>query len=212
MRPLFAVLVCCGLHLTAPISPAQTPLPADAALRLQGADLPSVRGVAFSPDGKWIATRGEPSDPTKPRQLRIWDAATGKLVRSLECHDVPLTAMEFSPDGRFIAAGQPEHGAGIQVWDARSGRRVSRIDGGRGRFHFLPGGRQIAVVSAFGANDVVRVHDAVTGREVRRFVVDQNYRFVFSRDGSKLLSIRTGGRSLMRVYDVRSGKVLAKLD
>lgn len=213
MRIELAAALCVGLVLTlTPSAIAQNALPADAVLRLSAADLPSVRGVAFSPDGKQIATRGEPADPSKPRRIRIWDATTGKLIRSLECHDVPLTAIAFSPDGRFIAGGQPEHGAGIQVWDARSGRRVSRIDGGRGRFHFLAGGGEIAVVSAFGSNDVVRVHNTATGREVRRFIVDQNYRFVFSADGTKMLSIRTSGRSLMRVYDVQSGKVIAKID
>jgi len=214
---LIGLFVFRGSTTAVEVGNAAPPLPADAKLRLDGgtdgADtkpalktLPSVRGLVFSPDGKLIATRGEPEDPASPRLIRLWDAKTGRLVRTLEAHDAPLTSIRFSPDGRFLAAGQPDHGAGTQVWDVTTGRRVIRLDGGRGRVHFLPGSRQIAVVSAFGINDVVRVHDVGSGKEVRRFVVEQNYRYVFSPDGEKLLSLRTSGRTRLRLTDLATGK------
>ena len=192
-------------------------LPADAKLRLgvspgqpaprNGVKLPSVRGISFSPDGKLIAVRGEPGTP-KPRVVTIWNAGTGAFVRKLEVHNALITSMQFSPDGRFLATGQPVPGAGLQIWDVRNGRLVSRMDGGRGRVHFLPGGGQIAVVSSFGSDDVVRVHDVTSGKEVRRFVIALNYKFRFSADGSQILSLRTSGRETLRIIDVVSGKEL----
>jgi len=182
------------------------PLPAGVKLRLDS--LPSVRGIDFSPDGKTIAVRGEAADPKKPRIVSLWNAETGKHIRNIETHDAPLTSIEFSPNGRYLATGQPDHGAGLQIWDVRSGARISRMDGGRGKAHFLPGGGEIAAVSAFGSNDVVRVHDVRSGREVRRFVVEQSYRYAFSPDGSQLLSLRTAGRDVLRMIDVVKGTEL----
>jgi WD40 repeat protein len=197
-----------NLSILAVAFTAQKPaaLPADAKLRLNS--LSSVRGIVFSPDGTLLAVRGEPGDPKKPRIVSLFNAQTGKLIRNVETHDAPLTSIEFSPDGRYLATGQPQHGAGLQVWDARTGARVSRMDGGRGKAHFLPNSREIAVVSAFGGNDVVRVHDVRTGREVRRFVVEQSYHYVFSPDGSQLLSLRTSGRDVLRIIDVVKGTEL----
>jgi WD40 repeat protein len=188
------------------------PLPEDAKRRLGFVAgkpvLSSVRGIVFSPDGKLLAVRGEPGDPGKPRIVSLWNAPTGQLLRNIETHDAPLTSVRFSPDGRFLATGQPDHGAGLQIWDARTGARVSRMDGGRGKAHFLPSSREIAVVSAFGSNDVVRVHDVRTGKEVRRFVVEQSYHYVFSPDGSQLLSLRTSGRDVLRIIDIVKGTEL----
>lgn len=174
-----------------------------------GKSLPSLRGLAFSPDGKLLATRGEPSDPSKPRVVHIWEAATGKLSRVLELHDIPLTSIAFSPDGRYLATGQPDHPAGTQIWDVKTGRLVSRMDGGRGRVQFLPGGQQVAIVAAFGPNDIVRIHDVGTGRESRRIIAETNYRFAFSPDGSRLLSLRTEGRTDLYLTDL-AGKDEAK--
>lgn len=173
--------------------------------------LPSVRGLAFSPDGRWLATRGEPADPTRPRAILVWDTRSGQVSQVFRGHDTRMTDVAFSPDGRYLLAGQPEHGAGMQVWDFKFGKKVSSFDGGRGRFQFLPDGRRVAVVAAYGPTDVVRVHDIATGNEVQRFVVEQNYKFTFSDDGSRLLAIRTSGRTDIHVVEMQTGKTVRKL-
>lgn len=187
-------------------------LPEDAKLRLGQVagkpTLPSVRGIAFSPDGKLLAVRGESGDPGKPQVVSLWNAETGKLDRNITTRDAPLTSVRFSPDGRYLATGQPEPAGRLQIWDVHTGGLVSRMDGGRGKAHFLPNGREIAVVSALGSNDVVRVHDVRTGKEVRRFVVEQSYHYAFSPDGSQLLSLRTSGRGVLRIIDIVTGTEL----
>lgn len=206
---LFALLHSIGGSLRAFAPPA---LPADALLRLADYDhpLPSIREVAFSPDGRIIAARGEPADPAQPRRITLWDAKSGRKIRTLTAHAAPLTSMEFSPDGVYLAAGQPDHPTGLQVWDVSSGKKVAQFDGGRGRVHFLPDSRQLAVVAPFGTVDVVRIHDARTGKELRRFVVDESYRFALSPDGSKIVAIRTGGRTDFLVTRIPVKKTIHK--
>jgi serine/threonine protein kinase/WD40 repeat protein len=79
-----------------------------------------VPGVAFSPDGRLLAT------VSKDRVVRLWDAATGKLLRRcLALHPGPIEAAAFSPDGRWLATGDL---AGVVIlWDPRSGAEVTRV-------------------------------------------------------------------------------------
>ena len=56
-------------------------------------------GVAFHPNCNYIATGGT------DRTVRVWDAATGSLVRLLRGHVTGVTAVGFSPDGKHLVSG-----------------------------------------------------------------------------------------------------------
>ena len=53
----------------------------------------SINSVALSADGTRVITAG------REGQLRLWDAATGRLLRSLAGHSHEVTSVAFSPDG-----------------------------------------------------------------------------------------------------------------
>jgi RNA polymerase sigma factor (sigma-70 family) len=55
-----------------------------------------VRALAFSPDGKWLASAGSDTIVT------VWEAATGKEVLRLAGHDAAVSSLAFSPDGRKL--------------------------------------------------------------------------------------------------------------
>ncbi|QEH32543.1 WD domain, G-beta repeat [Aquisphaera giovannonii] len=73
-----------------------------------------VSAVAFSPDSRACATGGYDS------AVRIWDVATGSLVREIIQPRSAVVAVAFSPDGRLILSGHLDGYA--RLWDATTGR------------------------------------------------------------------------------------------
>jgi WD40 repeat protein len=55
-----------------------------------------IRALAFSPDGRWLASAGT------DRAIYIWETATGKEAMLLPGHDAEVSTVAFSPDGKSV--------------------------------------------------------------------------------------------------------------
>jgi len=75
--------------------------------------LPSVYVIAFSPDGKLVASGSH--DGT----VKLWAAATGAVQQTLKGHSGSVWSVAFSPDGRLIASGSSDRT--VKLRDATTG-------------------------------------------------------------------------------------------
>jgi WD40 repeat protein len=84
-----------------------------------GDDRASTKSVAWSPDGSRLA--GGSFSPKIKERVRIWDLASGSLVRALD--EIPgiIGGLAWSPDGRWLAAGFSD--GMVRIWDAESGKQ-----------------------------------------------------------------------------------------
>src|SRR5262245_44424199 len=88
-------------------------------LILQSGHSFKVDAMAFSPDGRLIATGGVDT------AIKIWDAATGRVLRTLAGHHGGVKAVAFSPDGRRLASGGND--GRIRFWEIASGAKTDAL-------------------------------------------------------------------------------------
>jgi WD40 repeat protein len=118
-------------------------------------------GLAASADGRLLATAGHEAG-----HIGVWEAATGKLLHSLEADEGPDGPLAFSSDGRRLAAVTEVNG--LALWDLARRKRLRQFDEARaGALYcvaFSPDGRLLATGDNRGE---LRLWDAETRRSVR---------------------------------------------
>jgi WD40 repeat protein len=75
-----------------------------------------VVGLAFSPDGKLLATASDYDT------IQLWDTTRQGTVAPLTTFTDPVGPLAFSPDGKLLATAS--HSGTIQLWDLDAGRLV----------------------------------------------------------------------------------------
>jgi WD40 repeat protein/tRNA A-37 threonylcarbamoyl transferase component Bud32 len=172
-----------------------------------------VLSVAFSPDGKRIASGSE--DET----VKVWDVQTGQELLALKGHRGGVTSVAFSPDGKCLASAGWDNT--VKVWDAQSGREVLAHQGDRhfvwvNSVAFSPDGKRIAS----GAGDrgkpgELKVWDAQTGQQVLelRGHTGSVESVAFSPDGNRIVSGTTesGRAGEVKVWDAQTGQQVLEL-
>jgi WD40 repeat protein/DNA-binding SARP family transcriptional activator len=164
-----------------------------------------VHAVRFSPDGKTLASGA--SD----RSIWLWDLASRRRAAILAAHPLEknglgIWRMEFSPDGRLMAAALPE---GIAVWDLASRREIAGLISAQGSqgVAFSPKGR----ILAFPDNRAVTLWDLAGKRPVAVLAGHPNriQSLAFSPDGGILaLGLEDG---IIWLWEVATKRELACL-
>jgi WD40 repeat protein len=119
-----------------------------------------VRCMQFGPDGKWLATIGHGVfGPTS--HVMVWDAATGKPIRSIDGQTKRLFHIALSPDGRWLASGGLDEA--VKVWDLTRAEGPVYLRGHAGNVlgvAFSPDGRRLASCGGYRGRGEIKVWDA----------------------------------------------------
>jgi WD40 repeat protein len=116
--------------------------------------MPGWYHVAFSPDGKVLATASDINNET----VQLWDMASGKAIRTLNptgVNNAPkfgqIHSLSFSPDGSKLAAGTNEYE--VYLWDESSGQLLRTIELGQNNpgeaVAFAPDNKTLAVMTSY---------------------------------------------------------------
>ncbi|MFP6766373.1 MAG: WD40 repeat domain-containing protein, partial [Planctomycetaceae bacterium] len=168
-----------------------------------------VDAIAVSPDGSRFVTGGW------DRRAVVWNRDKGKEIFELE-HDGQLVAsVDWSPNGEWIVTGSNDRTNGyIQLWDAKTGKRVPRSFGalnGSGDSHtgpvlsvrFSPDGNSIVT----GSEDTTaRVWNVATGEHLQLFFdhLGPVWDVEFDREGERIVTASGDGTAI--VWNVETGE------
>jgi WD40 repeat protein len=143
--------------------------------------------LAYSSDGKWLATGGW------DRTVKLWDATTGAERFTTFGHHGFVLDLAFSPDGRALATTSEDRSA--RLWEVPSGRPIGVFHGHTDfvqALAFAPDGRELA---SGGLEGTVKVWDLRTSLPV---VFDGHTGWVgrlwCRRDGRRVVSVSTVGQ------------------
>jgi DNA-binding beta-propeller fold protein YncE len=174
-----------------------------------------INTLAYSPDGKVIASGS--GDKT----VRLWDAATGKELKTLSGHTEEVRALAYSPDGKVIASSSGDilnsGNNTVRLWEAATGKELKTLSGHTGDVYALaysPDGKVIASSSGDifrSVDNTVRLWEAATGKELKMLSghTEEVRALAYSPDGKVIAS---GSRdNTVRLWEAATGKELNTL-
>jgi WD40 repeat protein len=159
---------------------------------------PNIAEVAFSPDGRWLAT-----GTWKGRNVKVWNAANGTLAADLAATD---STVGFSPDGLWLVAGMGDAFRIYRTGSWQPGLIVPRDTGGliRGAFAFRGDGRMLAVSKMIQHDPVIQLIDPDSGRTIATLQARDLFAttwLAFSPDGARL-AVATANHCI-QLWDLR---------
>ena len=187
-----------------------------------------VYSVAFSPDGRFVLSG---SGDNNKGELKLWDVATGRELRTFSGHTGSIRSVAFSPDGRFALSGSEDKT--LKLWEVASGKELRSFRGHTesvnsvafspdGHFALSGSGQadEITATINFEGKDyhlshnednMLKLWDAATGKELRSFSghTSSVRSVAFSSDGRFALSGSWDGTA--RVWDAGTGQEIARM-
>jgi|GEM_PF-1023296 len=165
-----------------------------------------VNSVAFGPHGRQFISG------SLDNSIKLWDTATGRVIRTFSGHTDRVISVAFSPDARHIVSSSFDNT--VKLWDATTGRVIGTFPDHAGMVSsvaFSPDGRQFISGSS---DNTLKLRDTATGQVIRTFSghTDTVSAVAFSPDGRYLVS---GSRvfmdnnppeNAMKLWDVATGQ------
>jgi WD40 repeat protein len=166
--------------------------------------------VAFAPDGKTLATLS-----IVDGQVKLWDVAERKELRTLQSNLGNSYSLAFTPDGKTLVQGHHKNDAkagltgGVSLWDMATGQRKGLLQHtpprGVSRLALAPDGKTIAAMEGWREGEKGAYKNCVTLWNVASGKVDAS----LGEETPGALEISPDGKVLARTAYILNDKRIA---
>lgn len=153
-----------------------------------------VTGLAFTPDDRYLITSGS--------NVRIWDAATGRIQRQFDGHRGAVFSIAVAPDGKTLAsAGEDKT---VRFWSLTDGKELKQIAVAAPvkKIAFSKNGQ---ILNGFNDNREICAWNAATGKQTNKFTIAA-YPLYFGTDGETFTAVDENGKR--DIWSAANGKIV----
>ena len=164
-------------------------------------DLPaSAVAIAISPDGGRLATTAGKWVKDKQHwvgEVDLYDAKTGKLIRTIQGHTEPIGAVAFHPDGKLLATASND--GTVKIWDSADGKEMYSLKGHAGPVNTVVFSADGKWLASGGDDKTVKIWEVATGNEIKTLKGPARAisSLAFTRDGKYLASASQDGTVML---------------
>jgi WD40 repeat protein len=167
---------------------------------------PAISGVSghtnpFSPDGKWIAAGSH-------RDVKIWDAATKRDLRTFSGHQGEVRAVAFSHDGKLLVSGATDNM--VFIWDLAGNQPGRRLAGHSDLVYSVAFSSDGKRVASAGFDQKVNIWDVASGQIVKTLPgTNRMMAAIFSSDDA-LLATTGDSDGSVTIWDASSWQLVRR--
>lgn len=160
----------------------------------------AVNSVCYSPDGKYLASASGVNDHT----IKLWELATGRVVRTLIGHTGDINSVTYSLDGKYLASGAYD---GAKIWEVATGECIKTLSGHEDRVNsvaYSPDGKYVA---SFFGDGIIKLWEVGTWTCVKTLEVSPGKSLCYSPEGAYLASVAADDGGI-ELWEVETGKCI----